>query len=55
MFCDLNCPDNFLDYPIYYCSGKNGWAVENLKDQKKNIECILKGIIKHVPQPKISN
>ena len=27
MFCDLNCPDHFMDYPVFYASGKNGWAV----------------------------
>lgn len=53
MFCDLNCPDNFIDYPIFYASGKNGWAVQNLKDEKKDVRCILDGIIKHVPQPKV--
>lgn len=51
MFCDLNCPDQFLDYPIYYASGKNGWAVEDLSHERVSIECILKGIIKHVPRP----
>jgi GTP-binding protein len=54
MFCDLNCPDHFMEYPVFYASGKNGWAVENLTDPKNNIECILKGIINHVPQPKIN-
>lgn len=27
LFCDLNCPDEHLEYPLYYASGKNGWAV----------------------------
>lgn len=54
MFCDLNCPDHFMDYPVFYASGKNGWAVEDMNDPKVNIECILKGIINHVPQPKIN-
>jgi len=26
-FCDLNCPDELLEYPLYYASGKNSWAV----------------------------
>lgn len=43
-----------MDYPVFYASGKNGWAVENMNDPKVNIECILKGIINHVPQPKIN-
>ena len=55
MFCDLNCPDDFLDYPIYYSSGRNGWAVEDLAHERKDIQCILRGIVDKVPQPKISN
>ena len=54
MFCDLNCPDDYLDYPLYYSSGRNGWAVQNLSDEKTTIECILKGIVDHVPLPKVS-
>lgn len=34
MFCDLNCPDHFLDFPIYYASGKNGWAIQALTDKR---------------------
>lgn len=54
LFCDLHCPDHLLDYPTFFASGKNGWAVENMNDEKKDIECILKGIIKHVPPPKVN-
>ena len=54
MFCDLECEDHFLDYPIYYASGKNGWAVEDLKHERVSIECVLKGIIKNIPKPVIS-
>lgn len=43
-----------MDYPLYFCSGRNGWAVEKMTDEKKNIECILSGIVNHVPPPKIS-
>lgn len=45
MFVDVGCPDEFLDYPLYFASGKNGWAVEDMKHERKNIECILKGIV----------
>ena len=37
LFCDLNCPDDLLEYPLYFASGKNSWAVENLSQEKKNI------------------
>jgi GTP-binding protein len=53
MFCDLSCPDEFLDYPLYYASGKNGWAVENMDHEKRDVDCILNGIIKHIPRPKV--
>jgi GTP-binding protein len=54
MFCDLNCPDSYLDYPLFFSSGRNGWAVRNMTDERVNIDCILKGIIEYVPPPKIN-
>lgn len=53
LFCDLNCPDHLLEYPLFYASGKNQWAVKDLNDEKKSIECILKGIVDNVPEPKV--
>ena len=49
LFCSLDAPDELLDYPVYYTSAKNGWAVTNLNDEKINMNCILDGIIKHIP------
>lgn len=54
LFCDLNCPDELLNYPIYYASGKNGWAVKNMDDEKHNVNCILDCILKEIPAPKVS-
>lgn len=42
-----------LEYPLFYASGKNQWAVKDLKDEKKNISCILKGIVDYIPEPKV--
>lgn len=53
LFCSLDAPDELLEYPVYYCSAKNGWAVANLNDEKINMNCILDGIIKHIPPPKV--
>ena len=40
-----------MDYPILFASGRDGWAVENLKDERINIEPLFKKIIEHVPAP----
>ncbi len=49
LFCSLDAPDESLDYPVYYASAKNGWAVQDMSEEKLNMSCILEGIIKHVP------
>jgi GTP-binding protein len=54
LFCDLNCPDELLSYPIYYASGKHGWAVKNMEDEKTNVNCILDCILNDIPAPKVS-
>jgi predicted membrane GTPase involved in stress response len=38
---------------LFFASGKSGWAVKNLKDERKDIRCILDGIIENVPTPKV--
>jgi GTP-binding protein len=53
LFCDLNCPEELTNYPVYYASGKNGWAVRGLEDEKLDCRPILDGIIEHIPSPKI--
>jgi predicted membrane GTPase involved in stress response len=43
-----------LDYPIFYASAKSGWAVKNLKDDKReNVNVLLDGILEHIPSPKV--
>ena len=27
LFCDLEIDDEHLDYPVFFCSGRDGWAV----------------------------
>ena len=41
--------DEILDYPIFYASAKNGWAISDLTDEKKDMACILDSIIKSIP------
>jgi GTP-binding protein len=32
LFIDLGADDTQLEFPVIYASGRNGWAVKNLKD-----------------------
>ena len=53
LFCSLECDDSILDYPIYYCSAKDAWAVTDMGNEKKDVSCLLDGMIDHIPAPKI--
>jgi GTP-binding protein len=45
----LEVSDEILDYPVFYASAKNGWAVTDMNDEKVDMKCILEGIIKQIP------
>jgi GTP-binding protein len=49
----LECSDDLLDYPVFYASGKNGWAIKNLEDERKDMSSFLDSVIKHIPPPKV--
>lgn len=49
LFCTLEASDEILDYPIYYASAKNGWAISDIKNEKVDMKCILDGIIEYIP------
>lgn len=61
LFCDLSISEEFLDYPVYFASGREGWAVENTdklmqklkgeNTENTSVECILEGIVKHFQAP----
>lgn len=49
LFCTLDASDEILEYPLFYASAKNGWAVTSMDDAKDNMTVILEGIINHIP------
>lgn len=53
LFIDLGADDEQLEFPVVYASGRNGWAVKNLKDERKDLVPLLEKIIKKIPQPKV--
>ena len=41
LFCALGATDAQLDFPIVYASGREGWAVRDLKDERKDLGPLL--------------
>ena len=55
LFIDLNADDAQLEFPVIYASGRDGWAVKELKDDKKDLTPLLETIVKKIPQPKFND
>jgi GTP-binding protein len=53
LFIDLNANDAQLEFPVIYASGRNGWAVKDLKDKREDLIPLLDSIVKNIPQPKV--
>jgi GTP-binding protein len=53
LFFNLDATEEQLNFPTFYGSGKNGWFNDTLT-QTEDITPLLDGIIKYVPEPKVS-
>ena len=53
LFFNLDATEEQLDFPTFYGSGKNGWFNDSLT-QIDNINPLLDGILKYVPEPKVN-
>lgn len=53
LFVALDANDDQLDFKVIYASGRNGWAVLDLNDERKNLNCMLDLVIEHVEPPKV--
>lgn len=51
LFIELDADENQLDFPVIYASGRDGWAVKDLKDQRKDLTPLLDSIINDLPAP----
>lgn len=52
LFLELGASDEQLDFPIVYCSAKDGIAKLELEDESSDMEPLFKTIIKYVEPPK---
>ena len=51
LFVSLNANDQQLDFPVLYASGRNGWAVKEMTDEKKDLSPLFQLILDYVPEP----
>ena len=51
LFDNLGATEEQLDFPTLFASGREGWAVNDLADERKDIVPLFQKIIDHVPAP----
>ena len=52
LFLALEASDYQLDFHHLYASGRNGWAVDELEDERKDLSPLFRRIVEDVPAPK---
>jgi GTP-binding protein len=51
LFCNLGATDEQLDFPVIYASGREGYAVRALTDERKDLSPLLDLVLEKVPPP----
>ena len=51
LFVSLDANDEQLDFPILYASGRDGWCVEQLEDERVSLHPLMQKVLAHVPAP----
>ncbi len=54
LLVNLEADDETLDFPIFYCSGRDGWCEEKLGGERHDLQRIFDAIIEHVPPPPVT-
>ncbi len=53
LFAALGATDEQLDFPMLYASGRQGWAVAHLDDERRDLTALFDLVLRHVPAPKL--
>ena len=51
LFVELDASDEHLDFPLLYCSGKDGWAAQSLEDPRESMEPLMEAVLRDIPPP----
>jgi GTP-binding protein TypA/BipA len=52
LFIELGADDDQLEFPVIYASSREGFAINELDDERKDLEPLLKTIVDKVPAPR---
>ncbi len=53
LFVALDANDEQLDFPILYASGRDGWCVADLDEERSSLAPLLDVVVSHVPSPQL--
>ena len=53
LFCNLEANDEQHDYPVIYASAKNGWAINDMKKDRKGVIDLLDAVVENIPHPQV--
>lgn len=51
LFASLDATDEQLDFPTLFASGRQGWAVTSLDDERRDLSPMFDLVMSHVPMP----
>jgi len=51
LFIDLGADAKQLDFPYVYAAGRDGWAIKDLNDERRDLAPLLDTIVAHIPAP----
>lgn len=53
LFAALDASEEQLDFPIFYASGRDGWAATSLEGERENLDPLFDRIVSHIPAPDV--
>lgn len=53
LFCELDANDEQLDFRGVYAAGRDGWAAEELEDERRDLSPLLDMIVSQIPAPNV--
>lgn len=55
LFVSMDANDNQLDFPVIYAAARDGYAINSLDDEKKDLTPLFEAILNYVPNPSGNN
>lgn len=55
LFVSMDAKEEQLDFPVIYAAARDGYAIKNLDDEKKDLTPLFNAILNYIPQPSGSN